>query len=263
MDGKLLRSIAEPDAWMEFDVMFPSRLFRTESCGTQNLTVRETWLENTLSSLPPGNRILDAGAGELKYRRFCEHLEYVSQDFTQYDGQGDGVGLQKGTWDQSRLDIVSDITNIPEPDMAFDAVMCIEVLEHLPEPIAALRELSRLLKPGGTLVLTAPVCSLTHFAPYFYQTGYSRYFYEYWLGELGFEIMDMQWNGNYFEYLAQELRRLPRIGQRYSQMGLTRLERVASRIVLGALNRFSQHDEGSGQLLSFGLHISARKKIAG
>lgn len=183
----------------------------------------------------------------------------MSQDFAQYDGQGDGTGLQKGTWDQSQLDIVSDITSIPEPDASFDVVMCVEVLEHLPDPIRALRELTRLLKPGGTLIITALFCCLTHFSPLFYYTGYSRYFYAYRLGELGFEIEDMEWNGNYFEYLAQELRRLPRIGEKYAGMPSTWLEQNAINVVLGLLNRLSHHNNGSEQLLAYGLHIRARK----
>jgi ubiquinone/menaquinone biosynthesis C-methylase UbiE len=230
------------------------------ACGTQNKANRDAWLEHTLVSIPSGQRILDAGAGELQYKRFCAHLDYVSQDFAQYDGRGDGVALQKDTWDQSQLDIVSDITNIPEPDASFDAVMCIEVLEHLPDPIGALRELTRILKPGGTLILTAPFCSLTHYSPYFYYTGYSRRFYEHWLGELGFEIADMQFNGNYFEYLAQELRRLPWAGKEYASMTVSRLEAGAINVVLGLLNRLSQHNNGSEELLAYGLHIRARKE---
>jgi len=173
-----------------------------------------------LTSIPPGQRILDAGAGELQYKRFCAHLDDVSQDFAQYDGGGDGTGLQTGTRDQSKLDIIGDIRHIPEPDVSFDVVMCIEVLEHLPYPVETLREFRRLLRPGGTLILTAPFCSLTHYAPYFYQTGYSRHFYEYWLQHPGFQIVDMQWNGNYFEYLAQELRRLPSVSAEYAARSL-------------------------------------------
>lgn len=235
----------------------------TGRCGTQNKANRDAWLEHTLADIPPGQRILDAGAGELQYKRFCAHLDYVSQDFAQYDGRGDGSGLQKGAWDQSQLDIVCDITSIPEPDASFDAAMCIEVLEHLPDPIRALRELTRLLRPGGTLIITAPFCCLTHFAPHFYYTGYSPYFYEYWLGVLGFEIEDMQWNGSYFEYLAQELRRLPQIGKNHAGMTPTWLERNAINVVLGLLNRLSRHDKGSEELLAYGLQIRARKNDTG
>ena len=232
---------------------------KSGQCGTQNKANRDAWLEHTLADIPPGQRILDAGAGELQYKQFCTNLDYVGQDFAKYDGRGDGAGLQTDAWDQSQLDIVCDITSIPEPDASFDVVMCIEVLEHLPDPIRALRELARLLQPGGTLIITAPFCSLTHYSPYFYYTGYSRRFYEHWLGELGFEIEDMQYNGNYFEYLAQELRRLPWVGKEYAGMTVSRLEAGAINVVLGLLERLSQHNNGSEQLLAYGLHIRARK----
>ncbi len=235
-------------------------LGKANQCGLQNKANRHAWLKNTLAGIPPGQRILDAGAGEQQYKRFCAHLDYVSQDFARYDGRGDGAGLQKGIWDQSHLDIVCDITSIPEPDGSFDVTMCIEVLEHLPDPIRALGELARLLKRGGMLIVTAPFCSLTHFSPYFYYTGYSRYFYEYWLSELGFHIEDMQWNGNYFEYLAQELRRLPSSGKKYSRISPSWFERGAMHIILRLLRRLSRHDQGSQKLLAYGLHIRARKK---
>lgn len=241
------------------DALLAPHLGKSGTCGTRNLLTRETWLEQTLARIPSGSRIMDAGAGELQYKRFCSHLNYTSQDFGRYDGKGNGEGLQTGQWDQSRLDIESDITQIPEPDSSFDAVMCIEVLEHLPRPVDALRELRRLLSPGGVLILSAPFCSLTHMAPYFYQTGYSRYFYEYWLKELNFQILEMHWNGNFFEYLAQELRRVPEVAAQYSEETLSETEKRAQDILLGALNRFSKRDQGSEQLLSYGLHVLARK----
>jgi len=134
-----------------------------------------------LQSIPAGARILDAGAGELRNKPLCSHLNYVSQDFGEFKGNdpnAPGLGSNK-PWDTSQIDIVSDITHIPEPDASFDAVLCSEVFEHLPNPIDALRELARLLKPGGKLVFTAPFCSITHQAPFFFQTGFSRFFYEY------------------------------------------------------------------------------------
>lgn len=47
---------------------------------------------------------------------------------------------------------------IPFPDASFDVVTCVEVLEHLPEPLrpAAFREMRRVLRPGGRLVMTVP-----------------------------------------------------------------------------------------------------------
>jgi len=95
--------------------------------GLKNSSTREIWLEKILISLSPGLRLLDAGAGECQFRKYCTHLQYVSQDFAQYDGQGDAVGLQTGKWDNSQIDIIGDITKIPEIDGSFDVVLCTEV----------------------------------------------------------------------------------------------------------------------------------------
>lgn len=229
--------------------------------GTRNQSTREAWLKDTLLQIPAGSRILDAGAGELQYKPFCSHLEYVSQDFAQYDGQGDGQGLQTGNWDQTRLDIVSDITKIPERDASFDAVMCIEVLEHVPYPVDALRELTRLLCPGGYLIVTAPFCSLTHMAPYFYQTGYSRYFYEYWFEKFGLNIMDLQHNGNYFEYLAQEIRRIPQVSNDYARTQIDKQGYVLIEQIIDLLSGLSDKAEASKEFLCFGIHVFAQKNV--
>jgi len=173
-----------------------------------NETNRNIWLRKTLASLPKGTRILDAGAGELKNKPLCNHLQYVSQDFCQYEGKGDEKGLHPGKWDTSNIDIICDITAIPEPDSSFDAILCSEVLEHIPEPEKALDEFTRLLKPGGILILTAPFASLVHMAPYHYITGFSRYWYEYHLPKRGFEIIELTPNGDWFDYVRQEILRL-------------------------------------------------------
>lgn len=169
---------------------------------------RQVWLQQKLKSLPSGARILDAGAGELRNKAHCSHLDYVSQDFCQYKGgEGEGVCSTK-TWDTSKIDIVSDITSIPEPDESFDAILCTEVLEHVPEPTHALDEFQRLLKKGGKLILTAPFASNVHQAPYHYCTGFSKYWYEHHLSLRGFEIVELTPNGDWIVWLKQEIARL-------------------------------------------------------
>lgn len=46
---------------------------------------------------------------------------------------------------------------LPFPDASFDAVLCIDAINHLPDRLAALREWRRVLKPGGRLVFTDPI----------------------------------------------------------------------------------------------------------
>lgn len=220
---------------------------------------REEWLLSTLEKIPAGSRILDAGAGTQRYRRFCDGLNYVSQDFAAYDGRGDQAGLQVGDFNYGELDIVSDITNIPEPDGGFDAVMSIEVLEHLPDPTAAIKEFGRLIRPGGFLVLTAPFCSLTHFSPYHFSTGFNRYWYEEHLGNNGFQIIEMQRNGNFFEYLSQEVRRIPEVAKNYTSTSLGFVDSLILRRSLRLLERLSNDDKGSEELLCFGYQVLAKK----
>jgi ubiquinone/menaquinone biosynthesis C-methylase UbiE len=229
------------------------------SVGVANETCRESWLEQILQEIPKNGKILDAGAGTQRYRKYCKHLEYVSQDFGEYDGKGDSSALQMGKFNYGKLDIVSDITSIPMSNSSFDAIMCIEVLEHLPNPVQAIKEFSRLLKPNGHLIITAPFCSLTHFAPYHFSSGFNKYWYEEHLSEHEFDNIKIAQNGNFFEYLAQEIYRMPYIADRYTNSKPNLLEFLSILIFQRMLLRFSKQDNGSSELLCFGYHVHARR----
>lgn len=227
--------------------------------GLTNESERVAWIEKTLKRIPTGLTILDAGAGECQFKKFCSHLKYTSQDFAQYTGKGD-IGLHTATWDNSQIDIVSDITSIPRPNGSFDAIMCTEVFEHVPDAVAALKELNRLLKPGGYLLITAPFASITHFAPYHFATGFNRFFYEHHLKEMNYTIENLQMNGNYFEYIAQELRRVKRVGKEYAGEKISLVDKILIHLNLLILERLSKRGNRSNELLSYGVHVFAIKK---
>jgi SAM-dependent methyltransferase len=222
-----------------------------------NDSSRQAWLTKTLLNLVPGTRILDAGAGVLRNKPLCTHLNYISQDFCQYDGVGDNQGLQTGTWDTSQIDLVSDITNIPEPDASFDAILCTEVLEHVPDPTKALDEFSRLLKSGGKLILTAPFASLVHFAPYHFSSGFSRYWYEHHLSERRFFIEELTPNGDWFSYLQQELMRLGGTSRRYGDWSWPLAYALA---LIGAFYFKVRGGKLANDMACFGWHCVAIKK---
>lgn len=226
--------------------------------GTTTDEVRANWVIKQLNALPNGIRILDAGAGELRFKSHCNHLQYVAQDFAQYDGEGDGAGMQTGKWDNTNLDIVSDITRIPVGDESFDAILCTEVFEHIPDAISAVREFARILKPGGTLLITAPFNSLTHFAPYHY-SGYNSYWYKHHLPLMGLEIRDIEANGSWFAFVAQELRRSRLVGKMYASGLLGLITRLAAMPLLVLLTLQARLDRGSQELLCFGYMLRATK----
>lgn len=221
--------------------------------GTNNLTDRQLWVKNTLQSLPKGLMILDAGAGEQQYKKYCSHLYYTSQDFCEYEGRGNEKGLQTGIWDTTSIDIVCDITSIPQKDESFDVILCTEVFEHIPDPLLAILEFKRLLKPGGHLIITAPFNSLTHFAPFHFSTGFSKYFYEHHLVKLDFNIIEITANGNYSEYLAQELRRL------LTYFNKTSLFTKACIFYLLRFININKSINQNDQLGCFGYHVHAIK----
>lgn len=175
---------------------------------------RDDWVIAKLKALPAGSALLDAGAGSQKYRTNCAHLEYKAQDFggVTQDAQEGFAGL-KQTYKYGKVDYEGNIWSIPVEDASFDAILCTEVFEHIPYPNETLKEFSRLLKPGGQLILTAPFASLRHMDPYFFYTGFSDRWYEHFLAESNFQLQEIVPQGDYNRCIAVELFRTMRTGR--------------------------------------------------
>lgn len=57
----------------------------------------------------------------------------------------------------SNVDVHGDVTRLPFPDAAFDCIYASHVLEHVPDDRQAMRELRRVLRPGGWAILQVPI----------------------------------------------------------------------------------------------------------
>lgn len=104
-----------------------------------------------------GKRGIDLGCGDgvMLYK-----LSQTSAAVSGLDGSAEAVRLG-----QARLQrlgvrteqyLTGSVYEVPAPDASYDFVTCIEVIEHLDDPIRFLREVSRILKPGGIFVCTTP-----------------------------------------------------------------------------------------------------------
>lgn len=107
-------------------------------------------------SLPPGSSILDAGAGECVYRKEFAHCDYKAID----------LAVGEDQWNYSNLDYIAPLHDMPVEDNTFDAILCTQVLEHLEWPRESVKEMYRVLKPGGKLYITVPMAQNEHQTPY-------------------------------------------------------------------------------------------------
>ena len=123
------------------------------------LTVNYTILE-----LHPGDRLLDIGCGfgRHSYEALRRGADVVSSDFSlpellEVDGtvgaMEEGNELPAGV---SSASCNGDVTQLPFPDGSFNRIIASEILEHIDDDIAALVELVRVLRPGGTFAATVP-----------------------------------------------------------------------------------------------------------
>jgi SAM-dependent methyltransferase len=122
------------------------------------------FVREAAAATPAGARLLDAGAGDSPYRELFGHCAYEASDWEQSPHPG-----------ARQADHIAPLHELPVPDGRFDAILCTEVLEHVPNPHEVLAELHRVLVPGGRLWLTVPFVGALHEEPhdYFRYTPYA------------------------------------------------------------------------------------------
>lgn len=146
-----------------------------------------------------GDKILDAGAGESRYRKFTTNQMYIAFD----------AACGDASWDYSKLDVIANLENTPFRRDIFDLVICTQVLEHVKEPQITLQELFRVAKAGGAICISAPQGWGVHQAPFdFFR--YTHFGLRYLLEKAGFEIISITPSCGYFSYLANRLTVFPK-----------------------------------------------------
>ncbi len=117
------------------------------------------------------------------------------------------IGLDYGTEISERnellaADVFYDGKTIPFEANHFDSVFSSEVLEHVFNPDEILKEINRVLKSGGHLLLTCPFFWPEHEQPYDY-ARYSSFGLKHLIEKNGFSIVKYEKTGSYFECMLQ------------------------------------------------------------
>jgi SAM-dependent methyltransferase len=138
--------------------------------------------------------LLDVGCGHRPYEKtyFKTAAKYVGIDYLS---------------DRSKPDVIASGLHLPFLDESFDSVVSTEVLEHVPDPLRALREMRRVLKTGSFQILSAPMYWPRHEVPYdFFRYPYDGFLYL--IQSSGLTLRKLFNRGHAYAFLGQVLQHL-------------------------------------------------------
>lgn len=146
--------------------------------------------------------MLDVGCGIKPYKSvFAPHIE-----------RHIGLDHEDSLHGLSQADIVADAYDMILPNDSIDTVLCTAVLEHLERPWDALREMYRVLKTNGYVILTTPLFWHLHEEPRdFYR--YTKYGLEYLFENVGFQIVELRPLSGFIVTFSQEFMYFAREGR--------------------------------------------------
>lgn len=107
------------------------------------------------NSITPGSKVLDAGCGIGNITgKYCDEYSIFG-----VDEQSDAIEYCQNTY--SGKYVQADLSALPFEDNFFDLILFLDAIEHLDKPIFALKELSRVLKPKGSIL----ICTMNYGSP--------------------------------------------------------------------------------------------------
>ena len=132
-----------------YDNYWHERIKASKNVDNNNKSPNEIF-EAASWTFKGGVRILDLGCGEGGFSLYIKKFKKIF---------GAEIALEVAQIARQKSMILSlmDINGLlPYRDNIFDAISCLEVVEHLFDPVCVLKEIYRILKPNGQLVLTTP-----------------------------------------------------------------------------------------------------------
>ncbi len=160
------------------------------------------WLTQTLRAAAPRahGRMLDVGCGE---RRFEPMFTPYIESYTGVEHEGVFTSTDASAR-KNRPDVLYDGHKLPFEAGSYDTVLCTDVLEHTPEPGNLIGEMARVLRPKGTLILTAPFTFRLHEEPHDY-FRYTPHGLTNMLERVGMRVLQIQPYGGLFSIVGHKL----------------------------------------------------------
>ncbi len=163
-------------------------------------TYLQRYIAEFAANTKAGMLVLDAGAGDAPYKGLFAHASYETAD------------LQTVEKPYADTTYKCDLRSIPVGDGRFDRILFNQVMEHVPDPLAVLQELARVMKPGAQMFCSAPLLFEEHEQPFdFYR--YTQFGHRHLFAAAGLEIERLFPLEGYFGMLGYQLwrgyKRLP------------------------------------------------------
>ncbi len=137
-----------------------------------------------------GGTLLDIGCGSKPYVKF-----FAGRVRTY-------IGTDIDTGNQKRVDVCADALQLPFRASSFETVVSNQTIEHVQRPELLIAEASRVLKPGGVIILTAPQLWCLHEKPHDYYR-FTRYALELMCAQNDLDVMVLEERYGAFAAIGQ------------------------------------------------------------